>query len=34
MKPWSKDELTAAAERIMAKLPKLEPEVRLRPAFP
>ena len=34
MKPWSRKELIAAAERIMAKLPKLEPEVRLRPIFP
>ena len=34
MKPWSREELIAAAERIMAKLPKLEPEVRPRPLFP
>ena len=34
MKPWSTEELTAAAERIKAKLPKLEPEVRRRPPFP
>jgi hypothetical protein len=33
-KPWSKEELIAAAERIMAKLPKLEPEVRPKPPFP
>jgi two-component system, OmpR family, response regulator PhoP len=34
MKPWSREELTTAAERIMAKLPKLEPEVRPRSTFP
>ena len=34
MKPWSTEELTAAAERIVAKLPKLEPEVRPRSNFP
>ena len=34
MKPWSREELIAAAERIKAKLPKLEPEVRPRPPFP
>ena len=34
MKPWSREELIAAAERIKAKLPKLEPEVRLRSTIP
>jgi len=30
VKPWSKEELVAAAERIKAKLPKREPEVQPR----